>query len=368
MSNKLQKVIRNSIYSSINHISKRLIDYCIRNATELVKSKIMIHKSYKSFEGEVYSYAHWIGNVAKCDRLKDILVQNQNGYIVSIPIGIYYTVYKETLIILLSQKQQLCDIESGSRQDLDIYILGKNKVDILIEMNRYTPVFNNTIIRNDYISRYFITDQNYIQCQPTVKVKQLDEVFINHNERNQLINFLNKFTNNRDFYEKRCIQYKTGILLYGDPGTGKTTLIKAIASYLQRSITYIDDPIKCNLSLVQGMQPNTILVMEDLDRYFEVDEHGRKQNISNILNILDGSKSIENCVVIASVNDKSKLDPALLRKGRIDLALEIKALSDKDVAEEMCRLFEQDPEEVLKDMTYPYNQSELQAKLLEMRK
>lgn len=70
----------------------------------------------------------------------------------------------------------------------------------------------------------------------------------------------------------------------------------------------------------------SIILIEDVDAMFE----GRKNTInanaltySGFLNTIDGVRSQEGRMVIMTTNHKEKLDPALLRPGRIDLSIKL---------------------------------------------
>ena len=68
--------------------------------------------------------------------------------------------------------------------------------------------------------------------------KTFDKLFFDNKQ-----NFLDKinfFENNEDYYNKYGIPYTLGISLEGHPGTGKTSIIKCLANYLQRHLVIIN--------------------------------------------------------------------------------------------------------------------------------
>lgn len=69
--------------------------------------------------------------------------------------------------------------------------------------------------------------------------RDFDSVYIDEDIKNQLINKVNFFINNKQWYRDRHIPYKLGILLYGVPGVGKSSIIQALAEYIRSDIFYI---------------------------------------------------------------------------------------------------------------------------------
>jgi hypothetical protein len=88
-------------------------------------------------------------------------------------------------------------------------------------------------------SRYKEKEENTYMTFPLIISKSFDNIFLP--EKTRLQNDLDFFINNKEWYNKKGIQYSFGILLKGEPGTGKTSVIKAIAKYTNRHI--IDIPL-----------------------------------------------------------------------------------------------------------------------------
>ena len=84
-----------------------------------------------------------------------------------------------------------------------------------------------------------------------------------------IINDLDKFVRSREFYRRTGKALKRGYLLYGPPGTGKSSLIAAMANYLNYDIYDLDltdvPDNKRLKQLVLDMSNRSILVIEDID-------------------------------------------------------------------------------------------------------
>ncbi|XP_061345616.1 AAA-ATPase At5g17760-like [Gastrolobium bilobum] len=161
--------------------------------------------------------------------------------------------------------------------------------------------------------------------------------------KNAVIEDLNRFVKRRDFYKKVGRAWKRGYLLYGPPGTGKSSLIAAMANHLKFDIFDLqlgnirkDSDLR---KLLLATANRSILVIEDIDCSVDLPERrhgdGREQadgqdkaidgwkqlTLSGLLNFIDGlwSSCGEERIIVFTTNHKERLDPALLRPGRMDM-------------------------------------------------
>jgi chaperone BCS1 len=142
-----------------------------------------------------------------------------------------------------------------------------------------------------------------------------------------LIGDVREFLTRRTWYHERGIPYRRGFLLYGPPGTGKSSAVIAVASALRMDIAIlslvnssIDDDDLCQL--LSECPPNAIVLIEDIDCVFverkASEDKQNKLTFSGLLNGLDGVAAGEGRVLFATTNHPERLDPALVRPGRID--------------------------------------------------
>ncbi|CAN1269926.1 26S proteasome regulatory subunit 4 homolog B [Linum perenne] len=116
-----------------------------------------------------------------------------------------------------------------------------------------------------------------------------------------------------ELYEDIGIKPPKGVILYGEPGTGKTLLAKAVAH--STSATFLR---------VVGTNPGTRHILKRLCRY-DANSGGEREiqrTMLELLNQLDGFDSRGDVKVILATNRIESLDPALLRPGRIDRKIE----------------------------------------------
>jgi SpoVK/Ycf46/Vps4 family AAA+-type ATPase len=133
------------------------------------------------------------------------------------------------------------------------------------------------------------------------------------------------FSDGGEFYKTHGIPYKRGILLYGDPGNGKTTLIRAIVSackvktyYWQMNEYVTSEGVDQAFAYFEDEEDPVILVIEDID---SIPDKTR----STFLNAIDGASTLNGVFIIATTNYPDRIDSALMnRAGRFDRTYEVK--------------------------------------------
>ena len=210
----------------------------------------------------------------------------------------------------------------------------------------------------------------------SVTNKGLDEIF-SDTDIGYISSFLKEWKANRDLYEQLNIIHKTGILLYGAPGTGKTSISKAIAKELNTDL-YVVNMGDFNEAQIERIkiemddcdEDTSIILLEDIDCIFSTRDNLKTENQQKaaqlLLQFLDGVFSIPNTVFIATTNHIEDLDPALIRDGRFDVKIEMKNLS-QETANKMCKHFKLTDEEIpsiLENETFPINPAYLQNKIV----
>lgn len=222
------------------------------------------------------------------------------------------------------------------------------------------------------IFRKIINSESNGYLGELINKRDISTLFINEKER--LLSVINTWTEEKEFYRTHGIQYKLGILVSGEPGTGKSTLGRVIASYLNYTLVYVDlYSIGSANKLIENLtqiNPESVIILEDIDCVLgnREDEKSTPESIqltNAILNFLDGVLSPENCIIIASTNYVDRLDSAVKRPGRFDLQLELGKL-DYKTAKEMCDSFDIDIDTL--DIEIPVNPSKLQNKIILDRK
>ncbi len=131
-----------------------------------------------------------------------------------------------------------------------------------------------------------------------------------------------QFINSRQRYTDLGIPYRRGYLLYGLPGTGKTTCAYVLSSELKRPLCFLsltnrnanDDWL---IDILTRAPEGAIILIDDYDR-FVPSTTNEGITIAGLLNALDGIVAQTGKIVILVANDISSIPDAILRPGRID--------------------------------------------------
>jgi hypothetical protein len=171
-----------------------------------------------------------------------------------------------------------------------------------------------------------------------------------------------RFLKAKDVYEERGIPWRRGYLFYGAPGTGKTSTAIYLAICLSRSVYCISSKDVSESDFedaLNSLPRGAIVLIEDVDCLFEAsinsrdkkrskgstantpvqyedDEEKKTISLSDFLNAIDGvSSHKDGRILILTTNHVDRIDPAILRPGRIDIKLEF-GPADKEQLKILC--------------------------------
>jgi chaperone BCS1 len=182
-------------------------------------------------------------------------------------------------------------------------------------------------------------------------------------QKDEIITHIDNFLKDKQFRIENGIPFRTGILLMGPPGTGKTSLIKAVCAYLKKDLYLLtlngmnDAQLRDALTQVPE---GAVVAIEDVDtagigkRKIEATKSQKNQvfevgappantetplTLSGVLNAIDGPASGEGHILIATTNCPESLDEALVRDGRFDLKLNIGYMTTETFSRYMNRMY-----------------------------
>ncbi|TDL16391.1 P-loop containing nucleoside triphosphate hydrolase protein [Rickenella mellea] len=201
-------------------------------------------------------------------------------------------------------------------------------------------------------------------CRPK---RSLSSIVLDKGVKENLLADARDFMASEKWYAERGIPWRRGYLLHGCPGSGKTSLIHALAGELNLPI-YVISLAKRGLDdsnlneLISRLPSRSLALMEDIDAAFyrgltreppqpEQNTFGpppppdapppaspQGVTLSGLLGAIDGVIAQEGRILFATTNKYSALDPALTRPGRLDMHIEFE-LAGRWQAEELFKCF-----------------------------
>lgn len=234
---------------------------------------------------------------------------------------------------------------------------------------------------------------NYWADYAMLDRRELKTVIVEKALKQSLVKAIEDFQMSEAWYTERGLPWKKTFVLHGVPGTGKTSLIKALASHFNLNV--------CRLNLnalndemleeaLANIPSRSILAIEDFDsakatrrrsamksddstKYtvaVKYDSSGKPNlesainsikglgvddapvnpmaklledmdglTLSGILNALDGIASLHGTLIFLTTNTLDDIDPAVIRKGRVDHVFEIKPLTHSEVLDYIELMF-----------------------------
>lgn len=354
-------ILRKGVATVANLMYRRLIvDLEIRNSD----------KSYDWFLTWMSNYKHRISRQLS---VQTKYIQHQNGSIATgfsfVPgPGNHWLKYKNAWFYVKRERSERIHNSGQPMETVTLKTLYKDRyllASILDEARQMAMKLNEgkTVLYKSWGQDWRIFGK------PRTK-RVIDSVILDKGIKESIITDVQEFLKSGKWYNDRGIPYRRGYLLYGPPGSGKTSFIQALAGEFDYNIAImnIGEP---NLTddrlayLMNNIPERTILLLEDIDAAFNKRIQSKEQGytsgvtFSGLLNALDGVASAEEVITFMTTNHPEKLDPALLRPGRIDLKILINNASDYQV-EQMFMRFYDDKEKLpvfmqkFKDLELPY--------------
>lgn len=229
-------------------------------------------------------------------------------------------------------------------------------------------------------------------------------------KKDDILKKINFFINNPEWYERRGVPYTLGILLWGEPGCGKTGFIKALMNLTKRHGISIKLNNRFNMNKLRDImydeelndeiiipQKNRILIFEDIDcmsevikdrnikeksqiiesekketlikkksdsdeellKLIEESDNNYNNNLSFFLNILDGLQESPGRIIVMTTNKPEMLDKAFIRPGRIDFNICFNKATIEDIKNILKFFWNKDVDENLNEFNCIYSHAEI---------
>lgn len=272
---------------------------------------------------------------------------------------------------------------------------------------------NRYVLRHKFLLQALrLTDKNHIHVEYLAEYDMscdvlphsFDNIILDEGIKHRIVSGLKSWSQSKEWYADHQLVHKIGVFLYGKPGTGKSTVAKAIsnmfgnAPILVINVNNIMHSINDILRMRKKISGTIIILIEDFDLFFnkrdddndgnntteetddgsfvtETTEKKKKKkspdkdfNQNAIFQLLDGVYSTDNTIYIATTNYKENIDSALIRHGRFDIQEELDYFNTKEEALKCVSMLGYD-ESVLDSLniTYPVQPAYLQSMIMEYR-
>ncbi len=253
---------------------------------------------------------------------------SQARFVLSPAPGVHLTTFQGRILVVRRNRRELQNGGSTAFQEsLVLQVLGGTRKlidDLLAEAHA------TSFPRTPGVS--ILTARNELWCPSSWQPKRpLGSLILADSILEETLEDLRDFYRSSVWYADRGIPYRRGYLLHGPPGTGKTTLVLALAGELKLPVATLnlsnrlmsDESLR---ALVDGLPASALLLIEDIDCAFKDWRNTPAASgvtLSGLLNALDGVSSRDGRVLFLTTNHPERLDPALLRPGRVDRKIEL---------------------------------------------
>lgn len=244
----------------------------------------------------------------------------------------------------------------GTREDrpdyspIYIYLFGRLSFKIFRKLAKYINAKNTSTNKIYSIVGVENGDQTYWNCTASkLTPRTMNTIFIDPDQKKRITDHIDQWVKNEEMYTNRGLLFKTGILLYGKAGTGKSSMAMAIANYLGCGLITIDPTTFEHMNIpeitesIVADETKYVILIDEIDTIFKSRDDAeatdtQKLRTAKLLAFLDSPQSPTNVIFVATTNYIERIDVALKRKGRFDIVEEMGDI-DEPVAMEMCRSF-----------------------------
>lgn len=253
-------------------------------------------------------------------------------------LGVYWVPLDKTTLCRITVSNPDNDKNTSFSESL-IQIMGLHVNEWCERIVQYTARVNERLISIDNKSIYYTVNDEDISKY--FIPKQISEYYFEG--KDTIVDAINNWKACKSIYNKFNQRYKFSILLYGDPGTGKTTFVNALGGLLKRTvrvytnITYYTRAYNDSGRIILLDEIDAMMELHDkINIKFESNNAAMASSTQILLQTLD--RLDEGVILVCTTNHIERLPEAMLRPGRFDIVMEVK-MADREMAEEMVKKY-----------------------------
>lgn len=182
---------------------------------------------------------------------------------------------------------------------------------------------------------------NWWQNEGKKRARPVSSVILPGNMSETILDDVRNFISVRtkNWYISHGLPHRRSYMFFGPPGTGKTSMIRVLASTFGLNCCYLSMVSTEFSNQVLGdalstVPDNSLIVLEDVDALFNSQRKSENTNnltFSGLLNALDGLISSDGVITVMTTNHFERLDEALIRGGRVDRRFHFEESSDDQI-------------------------------------
>ncbi|KAF8757601.1 P-loop containing nucleoside triphosphate hydrolase protein [Rhizoctonia solani] len=215
--------------------------------------------------------------------------------------------------------------EGCTRETLEVSILARDR-EVINQLLREAKEAYTSEDQNR-VSIYTCDQYNCWHRSASRAKRPMQSIVLDPSIKNMIMEDAKDFMASENWYSERGIPFRRGYLLHGAPGSGKTSLIHALAGELKLDVYVISlsrrgfDDARLH-EIISDLPPRAIALIEDIDASFTTAVGVRGSSAGTA----------------TSGSDEGVLDPALTRPGRMDVHVEFR-LATKWQAKQLFKSF-----------------------------
>lgn len=298
----------------------------------------------------------------------------EDGTVVGIGDGTHFLIYRRRPVWINRRRLESNQSSYQINYEISITMFGRRRklIEGMIEEFRHRSDKRETGV--------FIYDKEWKRVG-AVRRRRLETVIVDPVVKNKLVKVIDTWLADPNWYYDRGIAYKLTMMLHGIPGSGKTSLIKALAGHYERDLCLLHLASLSDTMLRDALMTapdNSMIALEDFDDVESIHARsGLKANfyagapsvsapapgiipgsgnvleegpaaetstagegiklmgvtLSGMLQALDGLLSLDGKIIWLTTNRPEVFDAALVRKGRINETFNIGALQSPQIHE-----------------------------------